>query len=63
MGFLAIYDHGVIAALIEHTDVDAEHMLAKYSGTVQCAFIRADDHHMILVDDEIRCHVIEQGTA
>ena len=59
-GIFAIYDHGVIAALIKHTDVDAEH-ICKISGTVECAFIRADNHHMILVDDEIR-HVVEQGT-
>ena len=59
-GIFAIYDHGVIAALIKHTDVDAEH-ICKISGTVECAFIRADNHHMILIDDEIR-HVVEQGT-
>ena len=50
-GVLAVYHGGVIAALVEHTHVDAQDV-GKVNGAVHGAFIRADDHQVVLVHGE-----------
>ena len=59
-GILAVYDGGIIPAFIEHTGIDAENIAEVY-GTIQRAFIRADDDGVLLVNYQIIL-CIEQGT-
>ena len=59
-GIFSINDDGIVASLIEHTRVHAEH-IAEIDGAVQRSFIRADDRDMILIDDQIILH-IQKGT-
>lgn len=48
-GILAVYDGGIIPAFIEHTGIDAENVAEVY-GTIQRAFIRADDDGVLLIN-------------
>ena len=57
-GILSIYDLGIISALVEHSHIHAKHV-GKIHGPVHGAFIRADDHQMILVHSQIG-HLAEQ---
>ena len=59
-GIFSINDDGIVASLIEHTRVHAEH-IAEIDGAVQRSFIRTDDSNMILIDDQIIFH-IQKGT-
>ena len=45
----AVYDLGVITALIEHTHIQSQH-ICEIDSTAGTAFIRADDHHVVTVD-------------
>ena len=45
----AVYDLAVVAALVEHTHIQTEHVSQIY-GTVGTTFIRADNHHMFGID-------------
>ena len=49
---LAVHDPGIIASLIEHTDIQAER-IGEIDRSADRAFIRADDHHVLGVDLEI----------
>ena len=51
-GVLAVYNGGIIAALVEHAGIDAEY-IAEIYGAVKGAFIGADNDSMILIDDQI----------
>ena len=51
-GVLAVYNGGIIAALVEHAGIDAEYISEIY-GAVKGAFIGADNDSMILIDDQI----------
>ncbi len=42
----AVYDPGIIPALIEHTHIESEHV-CHVNGTAHAAFIRTDDHHVV----------------
>ena len=48
----AVYDLGVITALIEHTHIQSQH-ICEVDGTAGTAFIRADDHHVVAVDLQV----------
>ena len=48
-----VHDLGVITALVEHTHVGTENIGEIYR-TVRCAFVRADDHEVILIKFQIR---------
>ena len=50
---LAVYDHGIIAAFIEHTHVYPQNVGEVY-GSVHGSFIGAYDHQMILIRDQVR---------
>ena len=45
----AVYDLGVIAALVEHTHIQAQYV-CEINSTAHTALIRADDHHVVTVD-------------
>ena len=57
-GVLSVYDSGIVAPLVEHTHIHAQDI-----GEVDCAvhspFIRADNHQVVLVRNQIR-HITEQ---
>ena len=45
----AVHDLGIIAALVEHTHIQAQYV-CKVNSTAHAALIRADDHHVVTVD-------------
>ena len=51
---LAIYDRCVITSLIEHTNINTQ-VVCEVDRTVHGTFIRADYHHVIAVQSQIRC--------
>ena len=51
-GVSAVYDLGVVAALVEHTDVNAHHR-GVVGATVHCALIGRDDHQILFIDRDI----------
>ena len=48
----SVYNLCVIAAFIEHTHVQPQH-IGKIHGSSRTALIRADDHHMAAVNLQI----------
>ena len=52
-GILAVDNGGIVAAFVEHAHVHAED-IGKIYGSGHCAFIRTDDHQMIVVQFEVR---------
>ena len=51
-GIAAAHDFRVIAALIEHTHVQPQHV-GKIHGSSRAALIRTDDHHMAAVNLQV----------
>ena len=49
----AVYDAGIVTTFVEHTHIHAENV-GHIDRTPHSAFIRADDHHGVLVDMKIR---------
>ena len=54
----AVYDAGIIAALVEHAHLHAEHGSIVHVA-VQRALVRADDHEIFLIGGKIR-EVLEE---
>ena len=51
-GIAAVYDAGIIPALIEHSHVEPQD-IGDVDRAAHAAFVRADDHHMVAVDLKI----------
>ena len=51
-GISAVYDGGIVPALIEHAGIDAQNS-GKIDRSVQCALIGADDYQVIFIYDQI----------
>ncbi len=50
---LSLYDSGIITAFVEHPHVHAGHV-GEIDGTVHSALVRAYDHQMVFVHNELR---------
>ena len=47
-GVASVHDTAVIAAFVEHTDIQADDVCHVY-GTGKSTFIGGDDHHMVRI--------------
>ena len=51
-GIASVYHSGVVAALVEHTHIDAQVVCQVY-GAVHGALVRADNHQMLFVNFQV----------
>ena len=48
----AVNNLGIVTSLIEHSDIKTKYVSHIYSSA-HCTFIRADDHHVIIIELEV----------
>ena len=51
-GVASVHDTAVIAALVEHADIQADDVCHVY-GTGKSAFIGGDDHHVVRIQFDV----------